>query len=101
LQLGSADSRLLCHVRFELLSWKGVSAFADCFADFDLTELIWDGVIARASLPLPRVDSLIVSDFPLPFNDSAGSDSCFRGAEASTGSARGTFTGDATATRTH
>jgi hypothetical protein len=68
LQLGSAYSFLLHHVRFGLLSLESVSALANRFADFSFTESIWEGVAARLPLPrpppAPPLDSLIVSDFP-------------------------------------
>jgi hypothetical protein len=60
LELGSAYSRILRHVRFELLSWEGVSAFANHFAYFSLTESIWDSIAARLKASL---DSLIVASF--------------------------------------
>jgi hypothetical protein len=65
LPLDSAYSCLLRHVGFELIRWEGVSAFANCFAVFTLTESIRDGAV-------PKLDSRVVSSFPPLFDEFRG-----------------------------
>jgi hypothetical protein len=73
LQLGPSYSRLLEHVRFELLSWEGVSPFVNCLTYFSLTASIWDGVAALLQPPpRPPLDSRIVSSFPPLFEEFRG-----------------------------
>jgi hypothetical protein len=69
-QLGGEYRSLFRHVKLEFLSWEGIVNFGHAFEYYDLTETIWQNVMARLefSKPLPRIDSTIISSFPVLFS---------------------------------